>query len=67
MPLHSLHDAQKVVHRDVRPDNMLPSQHDEVLLSGFGIAGKSDEVRNCRRERNNRNGYFHSRRPRLSS
>jgi hypothetical protein len=31
MPLHSLHDAQKVVHRDVRPDNMLPGQHHEVL------------------------------------
>ncbi len=29
---------EKVIHRDVKPENMLLGQHDEVLLSDFGIA-----------------------------
>src|SRR5215471_1208539 len=35
--LHYAHD-QKLVHRDVKPENMLLSERDEVLLSDFGIA-----------------------------
>jgi serine/threonine protein kinase len=30
--------AQKVIHRDVKPENMLMGRHGEVLLSDFGIA-----------------------------
>lgn len=30
--------AQKLVHRDVKPENMLIGHNDEVLLSDFGIA-----------------------------
>ncbi len=29
---------EKVIHRDVKPENMLLGPHDEVLLSDFGIA-----------------------------
>ncbi len=29
---------EKLIHRDVKPENMLLGQHDEVLLSDFGIA-----------------------------
>ncbi len=35
--LQYAHD-QKVVHRDVKPENMLLGRHHEVLLSDFGIA-----------------------------
>lgn len=35
--LHYAHE-QKVIHRDVKPENMLIGQHDEVLLSDFGLA-----------------------------
>ena len=30
--------TQKLIHRDVKPENMLIGQHQEVLLSDFGIA-----------------------------
>jgi len=29
---------QKLIHRDVKPENMLVGQHDQVLLSDFGLA-----------------------------
>ena len=35
--LHYAHE-QKVIHRDVKPENMLIGRHGEVLLSDFGIA-----------------------------
>jgi len=35
--LQSAHD-ERLVHRDVKPENMLLGRHNEVLLSDFGIA-----------------------------
>jgi len=35
--LHYIH-AQKLIHRDVKPENMLLGPQDEVLLTEFGIA-----------------------------
>lgn len=35
--LHYAHE-QKVIHRDVKPENMLMGRHNEILLSDFGIA-----------------------------
>jgi len=29
---------QKIIHRDVKPENMLLGRHEEVLLSDFGLA-----------------------------
>ena len=38
--LYYAHD-QQVIHRDVKPENMLVGQHNQVLLSDFGIAAVS--------------------------
>jgi predicted ATPase/class 3 adenylate cyclase/DNA-binding CsgD family transcriptional regulator len=35
--LHYIH-AQKLIHRDVKPENMLLGSHDEVLLTEFDLA-----------------------------
>src|SRR5205814_7886789 len=35
--LHYAHEC-KVIHRDVKPENMLVGRHREVLLSDFGLA-----------------------------
>src|SRR6266568_262367 len=35
--LHYAHN-QKIIHRDVKPENMLLGEHNQVLLSDFGIA-----------------------------
>jgi WD40 repeat protein len=36
--LQYAHDEYRLIHRDVKPENMLLGLHDEILLSDFGIA-----------------------------
>ena len=36
--LQYAHDEYKLIHRDVKPENMLLGLHNEILLSDFGIA-----------------------------
>ena len=38
--LHYLHAALKVIHRDVKPSNILINRKGEVKMCDFGISGK---------------------------
>lgn len=38
--LHYLHAQLKVIHRDVKPSNILINRNGEVKMCDFGISGK---------------------------
>lgn len=39
--LHYLHAQLKVIHRDVKPSNILINRNGEVKMCDFGISGKA--------------------------
>ncbi|HEX4206886.1 MAG TPA: serine/threonine-protein kinase [Ktedonobacteraceae bacterium] len=42
--LDHVHEQHKIVHRDVKPHNMLPGPQGEIMLSDFGIAVPSHSL-----------------------
>jgi [calcium/calmodulin-dependent protein kinase] kinase len=45
--LHYLHNYAKIVHRDIKPDNLLIDQNDTLKIADFGVATlsqKNDEI-----------------------
>lgn len=42
--LHYLHAQLKVIHRDVKPSNILINRNGEVKMCDFGISGKAASI-----------------------
>ena len=42
--------TEKLIHRDVKPENMLVGRHNEILLSDFGIAVVAHSTRSQKKE-----------------
>jgi serine/threonine protein kinase len=50
--VHTCHKRVKIIHRDIKPDNLFLKQNDDLVLGDFGVSqffeGEDDRVINTR-------------------
>jgi len=56
--LHYCHEVVGLIHRDIKPDNIVLNHNDEAVLIDFGISGLIEDIEITIKEDTNMGSYM---------